>query len=160
MNTTITPGLRLLCVYRASLERVQHDTGTAQFGRRMIAVVTGGEFEGERLRGTVLNGGGDWALIDDARDVLRLDARVTWQTHDGAKIYVSYTGVFRPYSEGPKQFARGGTVTEQDRRELYFRTRPMLETGDARYLWLNDIVCVGVGLVTPTGVAYEIYEVL
>jgi hypothetical protein len=158
--TMIAPQLRPLCTYRATLERVQHDTGVAQFGRRMIAVVTGGDFDGERLRGTVLNGGGDWALIDDARDVLRLDARVTWQTHDGAKIYVSYTGVFRPRSEGPKQFARGGTLTEQDRRELYFRTRPVFETGDARYLWLNDIVCIGIGLVTPAGVAYEIHEVL
>ncbi|MEI9994289.1 MAG: DUF3237 domain-containing protein [Rhizomicrobium sp.] len=154
------PGLRPLCLYRATLDRPQHDTGAAPFGRRMIAVVTGGDIVGERLNGTVLPGGGDWALIDAARDVLRLDARVTWQTQDGAKIYVSYTGIFRPYSEGPKQFARGGTLSAADRAALYFRTRPVFETGDARYAWLNDLVAVGVGLVTPEGVAYEIHEVI
>ncbi|HEY0107266.1 MAG TPA: DUF3237 domain-containing protein [Rhizomicrobium sp.] len=152
------PLLRPLCLYRATLDRPQHDTGTGPFGRRLIAVVTGGDVAGERVNGTVLPGGGDWALIDG--DVLRLDARVTWQTDDGAKIYVRYTGVFRPYSEGPRQFARGGTPSEADRQALYFRTRPIFETGDARYRWLGDIVAVGVGLVTPTGVAYELHEVL
>ena len=158
--TLTPPALRPLCLYRATLERPQHDAGTGPFVRRMIAVVTGGDFEGDRLSGIVLPGGGDWALIDDARDTLRLDARATWQTHDGAKIYVHYTGVFRPYSEGPRQFARGGTQSDADRGALYFRTRPVFETGDARYAWLNDIVALGVGLVTPTGVAYELHEVL
>jgi Protein of unknown function (DUF3237) len=156
----VPPALRPLCLYRATLDRPQHDTGTGPFGRRLVAVVTGGDFEGERLNGVVLPGGGDWALIDGARDTLRLDARVTWQTHDGAKIYVHYTGVLRPYSEAPKQFARGGTLTEADRRTLYFRTRPVFETGDARYAWLSDIVAMGIGLITPTGVAYELHEVL
>ena len=154
------PSLRPLCLYRATLEQPQHDAGTGPFGRRMIAFVTGGDFTGERLDGMVLPGGGDWALIDAANDVLRLDARVTWQTGDGARIYVSYTGIFRPYSEGPRQFVRGGTLSGADRSALYFRTRPVFETGDARYAWLNDIVAVGVGLVTPTGVAYELHEVL
>jgi hypothetical protein len=158
--TTVPRTLRPLCLYRATLDRPQHDAGTGPFGRRMIAVVTGGDFEGERLKGRVLPGGGDWALIDDVRDTLRLDARVIWRTDDGAKIHVHYTGVLRPYSEAPRQFARGGTLSEADRRALYFRTRPIFETGDAHYAWLNDIVAVGVGLITPTGVAYELHEVL
>jgi hypothetical protein len=157
---TTPPALRPLCVYRATLDRPQQDVGTGPFGRRMIAAVTGGDFAGERLNGIVLPGGGDWALIDAANDTLRLDARATWQTQDGAKIYVSYTGVFRPYSDGPKQFARGGTLTAEDRAALYFRTRPVFETGDARYAWLNGIVAIGVGLVTPEGVAYELHEIL
>ncbi len=153
------PELRPLCVYRAFQEAPQHDTGRGHFGRRKIAAVNGGDFSGERLRGVVLPGGGDWALVDDARDVLRLDARVVWKTDDGALIHIAYTGVFRPYSEGPKQFVRGGTLTEGDTRALYFRTRPVFETGHSNYLWLNDIVCLGLGLVTPEGVTYEIYEV-
>ena len=40
---------RPLCVYHANLEQVQHNAGKGPFGRRMIAVVTGGAFEGERL---------------------------------------------------------------------------------------------------------------
>lgn len=151
---------RPLCTYHATLEPAQHDTGAGHMGRRMIAVVTGGAFEGERLRGKVLNGGGDWALIEEARDVLRLDARVTWQTDDGAKIYVSYRGVLRPLTEIRRQRAAGGTATEQDYRTLYFRTAPVFETGDPRYLWLNDIVTVAMGGAITNGVKYDIFEVL
>ncbi len=92
--------------------------------------------------------------------MLRLDARVTWETDDGAKIYISYRGVLRPLSVAQKIAARGGTKTEDDIRSLYFRTNPLLETGDARYQWLNDIVCIGVGSLIPGGVKYELFEVL
>lgn len=151
---------RHLCSYNAGLEPIQHDTGNAHFGRRMIAVVTGGAFQGERLKGRVLYGGGDWATIEDERDVLRLDARVTWETDDGAKIYVSYRGVLRPYKEAGRQAANGGTTTDADYQALYFRTSPIFETGDRRYQWLNDIVTVAIGGVGGGGVKYEIFEVL
>ena len=128
---------RHLCTYHATLEPVQHATGAAHFGRRMIAVVTGGAVVGNRLNGKVLYGGGDWATIDEERDVLRLDARVTWETDDGAKIYVSYHGVLRPARlanaarpEAHRQAERGGTQTPEDFRDLYFRTCPIIETGE------------------------------
>ncbi|HET7335052.1 MAG TPA: DUF3237 domain-containing protein [Rhizomicrobium sp.] len=151
---------RPLCTYHATLEPVQHDTGDAHYGKRMIAVVTGGAFEGERLRGKVLNGGGDWATIETSRDVLRLDARVTWETHDGAKIYVSYRGVLSPLKEIRRQRDAGGTNSDEDYRTLYFRTMPVFETGDARYQWLTDIVCVGMGGAISNGVKYDLFEVL
>ena len=153
-------GCRPLCTYSATLEPIQHDTGEAQFGRRMIAVVTGGRFDGLRLRGRVLPGGGDWATIEAGRQVLRLDARVTWMTDDGAKIYVSYRGILHPLDEMRRQYRAGGTNSDEDRRALYFRTTPIFETGDERYRWLNDIVTVGVGGVMEGGVSYEIFEVL
>jgi len=151
---------QFLCRYSASIDWPQQDLGPAHFGRRLIAVVTGGVVEGNRLHGKVLYGGGDWALIDDARDVLRLDARITFETHDGAKIFVSYRGVLRPRAEGGRQRKKGGTTTEEDYRTFYFRTVPIFETGDERYLWLNDIVCVGVGGVTTDGIKYEVFEIL
>ena len=148
---------RHLCSYSATLEPVQHDAGTGYFGRRMIAVVTGGAFNGPRLKGKVLHGGGDWATIEEARDVLRLDARVTWQTDDGAKIYVSYRGILRPLSQARSQAARD---PDAGAASFYFRTTPIFETGDARYLWLNDIVTVATGDVMRGGVKYEVFEVL
>lgn len=148
----MTPNLTFLCTYRATLAAVQHDTGKAHFGRRLIASVTGGEFAGERLHGRVLPGGGDWASIDDERDVLRLDARVTWETHDGAKILVTYYGVLKPLS----LLGRRGSERQG---ELYFRTAPRFETGDARYLWLNDIVAIGLGAVETNAVRYDLFAV-
>jgi hypothetical protein len=41
----------------------------------------------------------------------------------------------------------------------YMRTTPLFETGDARYAWLNRIVCVGTGARRPAAVELEIFEV-
>jgi len=55
------PRFQYLCSYRASFTEPQQMVGKAHFGRRMIAALTGGEVEGERLRGRVMPSGGDWA---------------------------------------------------------------------------------------------------
>jgi hypothetical protein len=144
---------RPLCRYHALFEPVQHDTGDGHFRRRMIAVVTGGAFEGERLNGKILAGGGDWATIDGERDTLRIDARITWETDDGAKIFVSYKGVFRPFSKVRDHFKKRPVT------DLYFFTTPLFETGDPRYQWLTEIVTIGQGRMIEGGVAYEVLEV-
>jgi hypothetical protein len=151
---------RHLCTYRALLEPEQHDVGSMHAGRRMIAVVTSGEFTGDRLAGRVLRGGGDWATIEESRDVLRLDARVTWETHDGAKIYVTYRGILRPLGEAQDQAQRGAMAPAEDAERLYFRISPRFETGDERYRWLNDLVAIGMGAIIPGGVQYAVFEVL
>ncbi len=48
---------------------------------------------------------------------------------------------------------------EVDPDDYYFRTTPMFETSAEQYLWLNKIVAVGVGRLTPDGVAYSVYAV-
>lgn len=149
---------RFLCRYRADLELPQQDVGLAHFGQRLIAHVTGGTIEGERIRGRVLDGGGDWATID-VRDVLRLDARVTWETDDGARIYVSYRGVLRPRAQARRMLGEG-LSSELIRDRIYFRTAPIFETGDERYQWLNDIVSVAIGTVAASAVEYDVFEVL
>jgi hypothetical protein len=133
--------------------------GTAHFGRRMIAALTGGEVEGDRLRGRVMPGGGDWATID-AHDTLRLDARVTFETHDGALIYVSYRGVLRPLKTVHRYAQQGGPKTREESAEIYFRTAPIFETGDERYAWLNNIVAVGLGASIGGAVRYDVFELL
>ena len=66
------------------------DIGETPYGRRRIATVTGGSFEGEELRGSVLpSPGGDWLLL--RRDgILQLDVRLTLKTDDGHLVYMSY----------------------------------------------------------------------
>jgi hypothetical protein len=39
-------------------------------------------------------------------------------------------------------------------------TSPRFETGDPRYTWLNDLVTVAEGKITPDGVAYRVYVVV
>ena len=57
--------LEFLMTYRAEL-KAPVEVGDAGYGRRVIFEVTGGSFEGPRLRGTIGTGGGDWALQDPA----------------------------------------------------------------------------------------------
>src|SRR6185295_15517291 len=41
----------------------QQKFGAVPYGVRSFVPVTGGDFEGPRLRGKVLSGGGDWLLL-------------------------------------------------------------------------------------------------
>jgi hypothetical protein len=68
--------------------------GNGPYGMRMIYDVTGGEVTGPRLRGRVLPSGADWILVG-TDGVGRLDVRATIETHDGANLYVSYTGILK-----------------------------------------------------------------
>jgi Protein of unknown function (DUF3237) len=61
--------------------------GAVPHGTRTIYPITGGAFEGPRLRGKVLPGGADWALLR-ADGALELDLRITLETDDGALIAV------------------------------------------------------------------------
>lgn len=132
------------------------EVGDTPLGRRRIIEITGGTFEGERLRGKVLPGGADWQVIR-ADGVAYLDTRYTLQTHDGALIYVRNIG----YRHGPadviQRLARGEPV---DPSQYYMRTTPWYETGDARYAWLNRIICVATGARRASAVELEVFEVL
>jgi hypothetical protein len=52
------------------------EIGVTPRGKLSIFPVTGGSFEGKRLRGTVLAGGGDW-VAGRADGTFELDLRVT-----------------------------------------------------------------------------------
>ncbi|MBV8239065.1 MAG: DUF3237 domain-containing protein [Sphingomonas sp.] len=155
----IEPRFGHLCSYRAEFTEPQQMVGRAHFGTRMIAALTGGTLTGERLSGRVMPSGGDWATIDE-RGVLRLDARVTFETHDGALIYVSYRGVLRPMDKVRDYSRRGGPQTPEEHAQVYFRTAPIFETGHPDYQWLNDIVTVGIGASVGGAVEYDVYELL
>ena len=133
------------------------DLGATPLGRRRIIAVSGGEFAGDRLRGTVLPlGGSDW-LLERADGSFQQDARVTLETDDGALIGMSYRGVRRASPEVAARLARGEVV---DPSEYYLRTAPMFETAAERYAWINQIVAIGVGGRVAGGVRYDVFEVL
>ena len=70
----------------ADLEEAQEIGATPQ-GNRRIVYVTGGTFEGPKLKGEILPGGGDWVLFRPD-GVGQLDVRATARTDDGDLIYV------------------------------------------------------------------------
>jgi hypothetical protein len=133
------------------------DLGTTPYGNRRIATVTGGRFEGQELRGTVLpSPGGDWLLL--RKDgVLMLDVRITLRTDDDALVYMSYRGM----RHGPQwvldRLNKGEKV---DPSEYYFRTTPLFETSSEKHSFLNRIVCVATGRREATGPIYDVFQVL
>jgi hypothetical protein len=131
------------------------ELGAAPLGRRRIIPIEGGSFSGHKLRGRVLAGGADWQIVR-ADGVADLDARYTLETDDGALIYVRNRG----YRHGPEAVMRKLAAGEPVDPALYYmRTTPRFETGDARYAWLNRIVCVATASRLPTAVQLEVFEV-
>lgn len=109
-------------------------------GGRAIVTVTGGTFDGPKLKGTVVpNSGGDWVTIR-ADGTFKLDVRITLQTDDGATIFMAYQGIRKRTEAG-----------------YAIRTAPLFETGDERYTWLNGVQAVGLGSSDRGAVTYEIY---
>lgn len=116
------------------------EIGATSLGTLMIFPVVGGSFEGERLRGKVLAGGGDWVTAD-GNGAFTLDLRVTLETDDGALIYMTFTGV-------------------RDDATHYFRTVPRFETAAPRYAFLNRLLAIGIGEIRPEGPRHVIEEIL
>lgn len=131
------------------------ELGATPQGRRRIIGITGGRFAGERLSGRVLPGGADWQVVR-ADGVADLDARYTLETSDGALIYVRNRG----YRHGPAEVLKKLSAGEEVDPSLYYmRTTPLFETGDARYAWLNRIVCVATGARRAAAVELDVFEV-
>ena len=130
---------RPLMVLRLSTSATE-EIGSMPDGVLTIFPVVGGSFDGHRLRGRVLAGGGDWVkrLADGT---FRLDLRVTLETDDGALIYMTFTGV-------------------RDDATNYFRTLPRFETAAAEYSFLNRLLAVGIGEIRPEGPVHIIEEIL
>jgi hypothetical protein len=131
------------------------ELGDTPHGRRRIIGITGGRFSGERLSGRVLPGGADWQVIR-ADGVAQLDARYTLETADGVLIFVKNQGIRHGAADVLKKLAAGEAV---DPSLYYMRTTPSFETGDARYSWLNRMVCVATGARRAAAIELDVYEV-
>ena len=145
--------LMMLDVRVATLQNI----GVVPSGTRRTAPLSGGHFEGPRLRGTVLPGGSvDWQLLR-ADGVLEMDLRFTLQTDDGALISMRSFGLRHGPPEVIAAIARGESV---DPATYYFRTTPRFETSHPAYAFLNRIVAVASGDRRADGPIYTVHEVL
>ena len=133
-----------------------NEVGTTPYGNRAIGESNGGHFEGTRLKGIVRTAGSaDWFSLSE--DFVHLDVRATFETDDGAYIYVQYLGHVELTPDIQAAF-RGERKSEYG--EAYFFTTPRFETGDPRYRWLNNIICVGRGRLLQGRVEYEVFQVV
>ena len=125
-------------------------------GDRRFIPVTGGTFEGERLRGEMLGGGSDCQLMR-TDGIADLDVRVTLQCEDGAIIFMKGLGLRHGPAEVLQRLAAGEDV---DPSEYYFRESMLFEAPPGAHEWLNRILAVGTGRRDPDAVIIDVFEVL
>src|SRR5262245_35404481 len=123
---------------------------------RRVGEITGGRFEGERLRGKILSGGSDWqSLRNDG--TITINVRLVMETDDAALIGMTYLGMRHGPKEAMDRMARGENVSPS---EYYMRVSPYYETASEKYGWLNRIVSVAYGHRMQGGAIYQVFEIL
>ena len=130
--------------------------GAVPHGTRVTVPITDGQFDGPRLRGAVLPGGGDSTLLR-GDGVLELDLRLTLQTDDGALVRMTSFGLRHGPPEVIAALGRGERV---DPATYYFRTTLRFETADPKYTFLNRLLAVSTADRRAEGPIYTIHEIV
>ena len=100
-----------------------------QHGRRTVIPITGGTFEGPKLKGTIINGGADYQLNTETRT--ELEAIYCIKTDDGINIHVRNKGIIYNGKDA------------EGKPTFYFRAAPTFEApADSKYAWLNNALFV------------------
>ncbi|KAG4029276.1 hypothetical protein MFRU_016g00340 [Monilinia fructicola] len=160
--TLPTPSLQFLFHLECEMEDF-HPIGDGGHGNRATVIFKGGRFEGPRIRGTILPGGGDWETIQNTSapteiQTAHLDTRYNLLTHDNHCIYLRTTGV----RTGPREILEAlGEEDKHGANEYKMRLNMTFECDDGgKYGWLNRVVGIASSGRNGTRVIYDAYEVL
>ena len=124
-----TPQLEFALQLRVTLGETFSINNT-QHGRRTVIPITGGEFEGPNIKGTIINGGADYQL-NGADGRTELEAIYCIKTDDGVYIHVRNRGII----------ANGKDA--DGKPSFYFKAAPQFEApADSKYGWLNNALFV------------------
>lgn len=105
--------------------------GKTMGGNRYVVPITGGTFQGPRVKGEVLHGGADYQLHNAEIKRTNLEAIYNIRTADGVNIHVRNIGMIA-----------------DDNGKSYFYTSPRFEAPvDSKYAWLNN----GIYVCRPSG---------
>jgi hypothetical protein len=123
-------------------------------GLRVTWDLVGGTFEGPRLRGVVREAVDLMTIRHDGIGVM--DVQAILETHDGAFIYDTYSGIFDLGEDGYENFRAGRFPKAPPARAA-----PKYVTVDARYRWMNRIQAVLAGqvLMDTLNFVYDAYIV-
>ncbi len=134
------------------------EIGPVGFTIKRVIPITGGRFEGPKLRGTVLPLGADWnsSMISD-QGKRKVDTRYVLQTDSGEMISLSTIGLSHRSSEVLAARDSGERI---DPASYYFRQHLFFETASKKYEWLNSVVAFGIVMSKfqgGPGVIYDAY---
>ncbi len=149
--------LERACCVKMEADQPPEVIGATPVGFRINGFISRGEVSGPRIRGIVRTiGCGDWATVR-SDDVLDLDVRLTIESHDGALIYVTYTGI-GSLGEGGTEKMLNGKLSAP----IVFRIESRMLTAHPQYLGVNRTQFMGIGeahIGSPTRIKYEFYAV-
>jgi hypothetical protein len=150
------PEINTNFLFTIALQIQVSSLGDTPNGRRRIFHFDGGCFEGPKLKGRVLPGGGGWSLI--RRDeVMEVDVRLTLETDDKHQICMAWKGLRHGPKEVMDRLYRGETV---DPGAYYFRTTPYFETSSEKYDWINRICSIAKGSLSANARTLDVFQVL
>jgi hypothetical protein len=129
--------------------------GPVADGIRANFYCKGGDVSGPKLRGKCRGVGGDWLTVR-TDGVVILDVKTTLESHDGAVIGITYSGMADLGDDGHQRFLDGKLPPR-----LALRIVPTCQTAHPAYRWLNRVQCLGIGEVDleRSHVTYDIYAV-
>jgi hypothetical protein len=152
----IDPGFEYCFELRCAVDEALPLGGSEPGEGLHFARVSGGEFDGPRLRGRVLDSGGDWwvarglSVTLDARYVI--EAEVTGGT---AGVEVVNRGVWRT---DPSSFGRMLAGEDVGEAELYYRTAFVFRTEHPDLQWLTESQFVGYARPEPGFVVIRVFR--
>jgi hypothetical protein len=118
------PQLEFALQLKVTLDK-PYSVGKTPHGGRNVIPITGGTFEGPRLKGTIINGGADYQMGIEGRT--EIEAIYSIKTDDGVYIHVRNRGIIAT--------GKG----DDGKPTFYFRCAPKFEAPvDSKYNWLNN----------------------
>ncbi|KAH8678469.1 hypothetical protein BX600DRAFT_452102 [Xylariales sp. PMI_506] len=152
---------------------------TTQAGEKTFSPVSGGMFQGPKIKGVVLPGGGNWNTVH-SDGTCHLNAMYTICTNDGVMINVVNEGHGRvppppllpppPLSEramvGPNSPVRSASPGKKKRfgpdLQGYTKTMPRFDVAPGKYEWLTQSAFVADILPSPRPqmILVEVHKVL
>ena len=151
-----SPTLEFVCELKVTTDKMM-PLGTTAHGERRIIPITGGTFEGPKLKGIVLNGGADYQFVNKENTRTEIEAIYTIRTNDSVLIHIRNVGLVIKTKEAAEKLAKGEPV---DRNSIYFRAAPKFEAPtDSPYNWLNDAIFVCKGVPSKGYVSIQVWKV-
>ncbi|MGA8971164.1 MAG: DUF3237 domain-containing protein [Pseudolabrys sp.] len=153
---TFMPEIKTEFLFTIDLDFEISVLGETPYGIRRIARLNAGSFDGPKLKGTVLPGGGAWTLV--RRDgVLDIEVRLILETDDKHQIYVQWKGLRDVPKDVMERLHRNETA---DPETYYFRATPYFETSSEKYGWLNRICAIAAGSIAANARTIDVFQVL
>jgi hypothetical protein len=151
------PQLEFVCELKVTCDPGM-TLGPTAHGMRMMVPITGGTFEGPRLKGVVLNGGADYQYADMEKGRTEIEAIYTIKTDDNVLIHIRNIGLSY-ISEEVRELMKKGEKFDFDK--IYFRAAPKFEApNDSKYDWLNNAIFICKGVPTKEYVSIQVWKVL